>query len=317
MKILKTYNMKTSKIYLGLGVALIACSITFSSCRKRDKTPEVEPDTEQSTATDNNLAEGTSSDIEAMGSQVAESYTITTYKTNGNGILSMAPCASVLSNTVAKTYTVDFGTTGCVGADGRVRTGKLFFDFSGSVPATAIYYRNPGFKMVVTSSNYVVDGNAVTITNKTITNTTPAGAPAGTNLTWAISANISIAKANSGGNISWSCNRTKELTNTSDPLCYANQTTAINWTKAKIKINGTTSGTNAKGESFSATATNLVRDFTCAPDVSKPHRHPFISGTISYTPGSRPVRLIDFGNGACDFNGTVTINGQTWSFTLQ
>jgi hypothetical protein len=305
--------MKTSKIYLGLAVALIAVSITFSSCRKKEKTTESTPDTEQSTATDNNLAEVIATDIEAIGSQITESSTLTIYKTTNNSI---SPCASVLSNTVAKTYTVDFGTTGCLGYDGRTRTGKLFFNYSGSTPTTAIYYRNPGFKMVVTSSNYVVDGNAVTITNKTITNTTPAGAPTGTNLTWAVSSNISITKANNGGSINWTCSRTKELTSSYWP-CYYSQTVPIDWTKAKVRLNGTATGTNTKGESFTAKAIDLVRDFNCAPDVSKPRRHPFISGKIEYTPGSRPLRVIDFGTGACDFNGTVTINGQSWPFTLQ
>lgn len=312
---IKTNNMKNKKIYLGFAVTILACSITFSSCRKKEKSTESTPDTEQSTATDNNLAEIISTDIEAVGSQVAESSTLTIYKTNGNGILAMSPCASVTSNTVTKTYTVDFGTTGCVGFDGRTRTGKLFFNFSGSTPATAIYYRNPGFKMVVTSSNYVVDGNAVTINSKTVTNTTPAGAPTGTNLTWAISANISIVKANNGGSITWACDRTKELTSSYWP-CYYSQTVAIDWTKAKVRVNGTATGTNTKGETFTVKAINLLRDFNCAPDVSKPHRHPFISGKIEYTPASRPLREIDFGTGGCDFNGTCTINGQTWTFTL-
>jgi len=312
--------MKTSKIYLGLIIALVASSITFTSCRKKEKTPAVEPDNEQTTATDNNLAEGSSSDIESMGSQVCEAGTLSTFKTSGavSGaeILSIAPGATI-TGIGTKTITVDFGTIGTTGADGRIRTGKLFFDFSASTPTTAVYYRNPGFSMKITSLNYVVDGNAVNIINKTITNTTPAGAPVGTNLTWSVSASISVVKAGNGGTVSWACNRTKELTNTSDPLCYNGQATAINWTKAKIKINGSSSGTNTKGEAFTATATNLVRDFTCAPDVSKPKRHPFISGTISYTPGTRPNRLIDFGSGSCDFVGTITINGQTFTFNLQ
>ncbi len=311
--------MKTSKIYFGVFVTMISASLVFTSCRKRDKKTDEEPDTEQTTATDNNLAETTSSDIESMGSQVGENGTLSTYRSNGslsgNEILSIAPCATI-SGVGTGTVTVDFGTTGCTGTDGRVRTGKLFFDFSASSPTTAIYYRNPGFKMIVTAQNYVVDGNQITINNKTITNTTPAGAPVGTNLTWAVSANISIVKPNNGGTIAWTCNRTKELINTNDPLCYTGQTNPINWTKAKIKINGSAAGTNAKNETFTATASNLVRDFTCAPDVSRPHRHPFVSGTISYTPGTRPTRLIDFGSGSCDLVGTITINSQTFSFNF-
>ncbi|MDO8999122.1 MAG: hypothetical protein Q7W45_05105 [Bacteroidota bacterium] len=317
--------MKTSKIYLGLAVGLIAFSITLTSCRKKEKTAEVAPDNEQTTATDNNLAESISNDIVAMGSQVCETGTLTTFKTNsnfgGNDLSFLPVCAIVTSSPSIKTYTVDFGTTGCVGTDGRTRTGKLVFNFSASTP-TATYYRNPGFSMSITSANYVVDGNQINIINKTVKNTTPAtitpAAYPGINLTWSVSANVSIVKASNAGTVSWTCNRTKELINTNEnTLCYNGQAYPINWTKAKIKINGTATGTNAKGESYNALAKDLVRDFNCAPDITKPHRHPFISGKIEYTPGTRPTRFIDFGNGACDFSGTITINGQSFVFTLQ
>jgi hypothetical protein len=311
--------MKTSKIYLGLAVALIAGAITFTSCRKKQTTAATSADTEQSTATDNNLAENTSNDIVSMGSQVCESGALSTFKTSETEVLTLAPCATITPNASTKTYTVDFGTTGCVGTDGRTRTGKLIYNYSATSPTTSIHYRNPGFNVSVTSSNYVVDGNQINIINKTIKNTTPNSIPTGpnpgTNLTWAITANISIVKANAE-TVSWSCSRTKELTNTSNTACYGGQTVAIDWTKAIVKLNGTASGTNAKGESFTATATNLVRDFNCAPDPNHIHRHPFISGTISYTPGSRPARLIDYGNGTCDLVGTITINGQTYSFNM-
>jgi hypothetical protein len=84
-----------------------------------------------------------------------------------------------------------------------------------------------------------------------------------------------------------------------------------------VKLNGTASGVNARSENFTAIATNLVRDFNCAPDpVLRPHRHPFISGTIAYTPGSRPTRTVDFGNGACDLIATITVNGHTFTVNL-
>ena len=197
-----------------------------------------------------------------------------------------ATCASVITSTVTpKTFTIDFGTTGCTGTDGRVRSGKLVYDFSGSTLG-ATRYRNPGFSMNVSSINYVVDGYTVNITNKTISNTTPASLPNGTNLTWSVSANISILKPG-GGTITWLCNRTKELTNTSDVNCYSGQANPIKWSKAIVKINGTATGVNTSGETYSSTATNLVRDFNCSPSVLYPHKHPFISGTILYTPGSR------------------------------
>jgi hypothetical protein len=316
--------MKKRNTTIGLAILLTGL-LTFSSCRKKEKETEtVVPDTEQGTANDNNVAETIDNDIETMGGQVSENGSLTTFKTSGATVLTgedlklAAVCANV-TGVGTQTVTVDFGT-GCVGLDGRTRSGKLIFNFSASSPTTAIYYRNPGFSMTITSQNYVVDGFQVNIINKTITNTTPANIPTGpnpgTNLTWSISANVSIIKPNNG-TISWTCNRTKELLNTSSASCYQGQATPINWSQAQVQLNGSSSGVNANGENFSATATNLIRYFTCFPDANRPHRHPFISGTISYTPGTRPTRLINFGSvTSCDFNATLTINNQTFNITL-
>lgn len=315
-------NMKTSKITLGFIALTVAASLAVTSCRKKEKTEPIEPDNEQTTAADNNLAEGSSNDIVSMGSQLSEnSGTLTTYKTTYSGaeLMLAATCATITStytNGAVYTSTVDFGTVGCLGQDNRTRKGKLYFDFSQSTTG-AKWYRNPGFKMIVTSSGYQVDGNQVNIINKTVTNTTPSSVATqtvynGTNLTWAITANINIIKANSE-TVSWTCSRTKELINSNDPNCYKGQFLPIDWTKAKVKLNGTSSGTNAKSENFTASATDLVRDFTCSPDGK---RRPFISGNIVYTPGNRPTRTIDYGTGTCDFNATITINGQTFAITF-
>ncbi len=326
--------MKTTKISLSLAVIMFAGALAFTSCKKKDKTAAQEPDSEQSSASDNALAENSSNDIVSMGSQVSEnSGTLTTFRSNdataNNELMLAGSCATIaagLTGTVVTSYTVDFGTVAtCTGQDGRIRTGKLIYDFTGS-PANA-RYRTPGFKMAVSSVNYVVDGNAISVT-KTVTNTSPLSIATqtayaiGYNLTWNISASLSIVKANNGGTITWACNRTKELLNSNDPNCYKGQFIAIDWKKAIIKLNGSASGTNNKGESYTAVATNLVRDFNCVPDLTRPHKHPFTSGTIDYTPGARALRHIDYGSGtvypnaACDFNATVTINGQTYAITL-
>lgn len=307
-------SLRSKIISFSLVMAFTIGTTTFTSCRKKEEKIEEEPeDTEQTMANDNNFAENSVADIENMGSQVSEDNEQA--KGGAGIILQMCPGATV---TVAnKIITVDFGT-GIVCLDGRTRSGKLIYNFSASASG-ALFYRNPGFSMNVTSQNYVVEGYTVNILNKTITNTTPATIPSGTNpgtnLTWAITANVSIIRPN-GGTISWSCSRTKELINTSDTLCYRGQNQHIVWSLAKVKLNGNTSGTNANQEQFSAVATNLVRDFSCSPFTARPMRHPFISGTIVYTPGSRPVRTIDFGTGTCDGTATLTIKNHTFSITL-
>lgn len=294
--------------------------ITFISCKKNEK-EVIEEDSEQSTLEDNNLAEISVNDIESIGSQLTENSSLTTFKTNGINILPIAPCATV-TGIGTKTITVDFGSPdslGCIGLDGRTRKGKLIY--INKSPNNVLHYRNPGFNISVYSDNYIVDGNKINIINKTVTNTTPNSLPSvtnpGINLTWSISANVSITKANNVGTSSWISNRTKELINTSDPLCYKGQTLAIDWSLAQIKINGSTSGTNAKGESFVSTATELIKDHACHPDPSRPKRSPFISGTVAYTPGIRATRLINFGNKTCDFSATLTLKGQTYMISLK
>lgn len=314
--------MKTNEIKKLLSIALVISGMLMTSCKK--KTEETEDtdttDTEQATAQDNSMAESIDNDIQAMGSQGAETGTLSTFRSNGQGgvgEISMAPCATVTAVLGSKMFTVDFGTTGCQGSDGKTRTGKLMYDFSGSTNG-AVYYRNPGFKMTVTSSNYVVDNYSVTINNKTIENTTPASIAQGPNpgvaLSWSVTANISIAKPSNGGTVSWSCNRTHELLNTNDTLCYKGQAKAINWLRAKTKMNGTASGVNSGGENYTVVATDLVRDFNCSPVALQPHRHPFISGTLAYTPGSRPTRTVDYGSGACDLTATITVSGKSFTF---
>lgn len=317
--------MKTLNTSTKIAALALAGLICFSSCRKKEKEEPTSPeDTEQASANDNNLAEGIVSDIELMGSQVSENGNLTSFKSSGGTSLAAdlglaATCATV-SGIGTKTIVVDFGN-GCLSPlDGRTRSGQLIYNFSASSPTSAIYYRNPGFSMNVTSVNYAVDGNQVNVLNKTVTNTTPNNIPQGpnpgTNLTWSVAANVSITKA-SGGTISWTCNRVKELVNTSNTSCYQGQNTAINWSLAQIRLNGSSSGTNAQGESFTATATNLLRDMTCSPDPNRPGRHPFISGTISYSPGNRLTRTINFGNAnSCDMNATLSIGNNSWTIVL-
>jgi hypothetical protein len=310
--------MKTSKLIFGAAVILLAGSMTLTSCHKKTKTEE-QPDNETATANDNANMENISSDVDAVGGEVSENGSLSQYRTDGTNAIELSPTATV-TGFGTSTITVDFGTVGCVGADNRTRTGKIIYDLSQCTRSTAIHYRNPGFKMIVTSQNYVVDGNAVSIINKTIQNTSPTSingesAYSGTNLTWHITSDISVVKAG-GGTVTWNCDRTKTLLNTNDANCYHGQLIPITWSMAKVQISGSASGVNAKGENYTVTATNMVRDFTCSPSANYPKRHPFISGTMDYKPGSRPTRHIDYGNGACDFSALVTVNGVTYSINL-
>jgi len=301
--------MKISKLTLSFAAIMLAMAVSVISCKKKDKTVN---DSDTSSANDNSLAEKTADDVTNMSGQASEDGSMTSYRFEQGEDVCGLSCATVTRDTTTKIITVTFNGQPCL--DGSTRTGTLTFDYSGSTLG-AKYYRNPGFKCVVSSSNYVVDGNAVSI-SKTINNTTTLGFnPASTNETWSVADNVSIVKSN--GTVTWSANKVKTLLNTSDTNVYRGQAVHIVWSKARVGITGNATGTTVAGENFTANVTSqLVRDFTCAPNSARPGRHPFIQGTLDFTPGTKATRHFDYGNGACDDLATVTINGVTYNITL-
>jgi hypothetical protein len=297
--------MKRAKVILSVATVFLATAVCVTSCKKKDTTPK---DEDTSTASDNNLVESTSSDVDriaASSSDIAVGDSLNAFRLGDESVLTY--CASVERDSVNKKIKITFNGQTC--ADGHTRSGALIFDYSGSAPG-ANFYRNPGFKCVITDSNYVVNGNRVSI-NKTITNTTNFSV--NPNLTWSISANVSIVKSG-GGTIAWNANRVKTLLNTSDTSVYHGQAIPITWSKARIGITGSATGTTAQGESFTANITSqLVIDWNCSPNPTYPNFHPIIQGKLEFTPGSKATRYIDYGNGTCDATFTVTINGVTFT----
>ena len=303
--------MKTSKITLSIAAIMVAMAFSITSCKKHET--EAPEDKDTGGASDNSLAEKSADDITNIGGQAAEDNSLNAYRFGEDAF--GTSCATVLRDTVMKTITVTFSGQQCL--DGHTRSGSLLFDYSASTNG-AKYYRDPGFALTVTSTNYIVDGNQINIVNKSVQNTTPPGFnPASVNLTWSVNTNINVVKV-SGGTISWTANKVKTLLNTSDTNVYRGPSQHIVWTKAIIGITGNASGTTANGDNFSAATTSqLVRDMNCSPNSNFQGHHPFIQGTLDFTPGTKAVRHFDYGNGACDDQATVTINGNTYTITLK
>jgi hypothetical protein len=296
--------MKTRQLILSVAILTMVLSLSFMGCRKA---PSVN-DTDTSAATDNTLAEKTSNDATTMVQESSETGSTSSYR-NGNEN-TLTTCATIKDTNKIITLTFSGGMCN----DGHTRSGIMTIDYSQS--GANIYPRNPGFTCVVSTSNYKVDGMPVTI-NKTITNTTPNLNP-GTNLTWTDNASVSIVK--STGTLSWTSNKVLTLLNTSDQTVYHGQSTPITWSKAIIGLTGSESGTTATGVNFTVNVTNqLVCDRNCSPNALHPGHHPFINGTLDFTPGSKPTRHVNFGypnNGACDDQALVTIGTYTVQIIL-
>jgi len=286
------------KIIFLAAATILSGSLLFTSCKK--KTAE---DNDTSGAIDHSMAETHSNDITNIGTQ-ASYNNLSTYKLS-NPDNDLSTCAVITFDTLnhadVDTMDVDFGTTGCTPTYGRTRKGLLRFVYTAGK-----HYRDSAAVINVSTpgNTYYVDNNQVIINSKTITNKGHIGGL----LTWNVTANITINKSG-GGTISWNTNKTKVLIAGEMPLGAP-----IDWPNARVGIYGDANGTTAKGESFTvhiSQANRVERNFTCGQ-----FRKFFVAGILEFTPGSKPIRYINYGTGNCDADAVVTINGHTYNITL-
>lgn len=273
--------MKTFKF---ASAGLLLALLTFSSsCRKeRD-------DNDLAVSRDNALAESSFNELKNIAD---EAY-------SGNMVIYRAPqdtlifgCATVIRDTTAnpKTITVDFGSVNCACNDGKNRRGKVIVSYTGA-------YRDPGTVITHTTNQYFVNDNQV-IGTKTVTN---EGRNGSNNLWYSIVVNGQVIKANNGGTITWNSTRQREW--------IAGESTLLNWLDDVYLITGTANGIAATGETFTATITSPLRkELSC---------YHFVSGTLKVEPANHAERIIDWGSGTCDNTATVTINGNTYTISLQ
>lgn len=312
---------------------LIAGTLAFTSCTQNKTNAAPEADKDLTGATDVGIVQLIASDLNEIAAQTcdgtssitASAYSYPSTMSIPNTTLTSFP-AIPTNNVVGKIFTVTFNNT--LGMDGKVRNGVISFDYNTSLLG-ALFYRQVEFRAVCTSTGYTVgdvnkttgaiDAYSVTINNMVIHNTTPQGFnKATTDLTWSQTTNLTIAKPNGGGTITFVGDQTKDLLNTNITNTvvapYVNSTTPIKWSYARTGWYGNATGTLANnGGSFSTSivnATALTRDYTCSPEkLVYPEKHPFMSGYMTLKINGKADRYYDYGLNTCDYNVRVTING--------
>jgi hypothetical protein len=320
--------MKKNVTAIAIATLMIAAAASISSCKKKDSTGTTTStsgttDTNTNSAKDEQDTENNSNDVDQMGAEGMDNGNINSnYKTIGGGMLTpMSGNVTITPNTIGRTLTITFANY--VGLDGHLRNGTIEYDYSASL-STATHFRDSGLVISVTTPNndYYVDSNKIQIT-KTITNKGRTTSINNGNLTWHITTNITVTKANNGGTIQWSATRDNILLNTNTfvyngatiQASFTGYATPIDWSSAVIGVNGSANGTSADGLSFNANiSTMLVRNFGCSPSLIHHHFHPFIAGQIDFTPSGKTTRSINFGAGVCDEIYTITIG--SWSVTI-
>ena len=265
---------------------LMAAFFMLSSCKKDN----VATDNDFSASRDDAFAEATYDNVTNIADEAYSLKTNGNYKSSDN--IFLGDCATVTLDTTVfpRVLTIDFGDTNCLGNDGRYRRGKIIVTFTGR-------YWYPGTIITTTFDEYYVNDNQVEGT-KVVTNN---GFNAEGNMNWDIAVNGLITLANGEGTITWNSQRNREW--------IEGITTPYNRWDNIYLITGDAHGQRANGLHWTRVITSPLRvELACRF---------IVSGTVEIKPEGKALRILDFGDGSCDNEATVTINGNVYTIYLR
>lgn len=279
--------MQTSRtIGLLAGLGIFIGVFSFSACRK----DRLYDDEDTGYATDHASLEKVFSDAQSIADEAGTTGDLSTFKMIPNGSI-LSQCATVTRDTLSAPHSlvIDFGSQNCLCKDGNYRRGKILVSYSGG-------YREMGHTHTISFSNYFQNDNQVSGT-KTVTY---ADNDAAGNPEYNIVVNGQIILANNNGTISWVSTRSRK---------WLGGFTTPQWNDDVYEISGSGSVTRANGRTFQM---NITTPLHIALDCRW-----IESGTVQITPESGATRTLDYGNGACDNQASIIVNGKSYSVTLR
>jgi hypothetical protein len=302
MKLLRTPTITLATLVLGLFL------LTFSACQKETSDANAEAQEEEASRAASegdgeaeSIFNGIFDDAMGVDNEVGVGGSGVFYGRT-DSMTNVPRCFTVTvtrptANPFPVRVVVDFGTTGCPGPDGHIRKGKIITEYTNRLIV-------PGAVATTTFDGFFVDSISVEGTHK-ITNTSEPPAVLRRFRTEVI--NGKITKPN-GSFVEW--NSTKVVVQIEGILTPDMPRDDV------FKIEGSSSGRVRRGNIivlWNATVTEpLFRRFTCRHIVKGKIRT--VRGNL--TTQSRWVAVLDFGNGQCDNQATLTVNGVSRQITL-
>lgn len=267
-------------------LALIVLTAAFSSCKKEQTAPATsdEVETTLQLSTDQAIADNLTEDAHNVFMEAAVDNNLTGQKpATALETMGILGCASISVQPLMgfpKTITIDFGA-GCISSNGINRKGKINIVLSDSV-------RKPGSKAVLTFDNYFVTGfkkeGVISWTNTSTAS----------QKSW--ERKIENGKITAPTGRFWMHNGLKNVVQT------AGYATPRNLLDDSFLITGNHSITNAAGASRTSLIIDPLEKKTACDNISK--------GSIKVQ-GPNHYAVINFGEGTCDKNATVAIDGGT------
>lgn len=274
--------MKKLNYWFFAGITLLA----MVSCDKTSDTLTAEEQLNTQLVINEQLADnaGTETDAIVEESYLAGTNTLRSASTTLTGTDFVSDCAVIAVDTIAKTMSVDFGTSGCVGKDGKVRTGKIV------VTTTSKFYQNRTIHFV----DYTVNGKLMKgIITKTFTARLPK-------VKAVINEELTILFPNKTDSVY----RKADLTRVYD---YNRLATVRD---DKVYTWGTAQFTHITG----IKSTKTIPEKT--PLVYSVAAKEIVSG-IQLVNRNNKTFTTDFGNGIADGLATVTDGDKTWIIRLK
>lgn len=264
-------------------LSLAFAGIIFTSCNKKN------PSYNTSFTEDHAHAEGIFNDISSIADEGYEKGSSGLKSGDGGGVI-LSECAEVTIDLSASPYIliVDFGEENCLCNDGKQRRGKLIVSFDGM-------YHEKGTTITHTLENFYVDNDKVEgikmVVNK--------GLNENQNHQFDINENAVITKTE-GSTITWNSIRQREW--------LKGDSTLTVWDDV-YSLTGTANGKTSTGETWEMEILkSLIVELDCrwVP-----------SGSIEINIETLPTGVLDYGDGSCDSEATLEVDGKVYTIYMK
>lgn len=273
-------------------IVIVAGMLTLTACKRNKTTTTVTTPTLTNVddnggyATDAAKLEESNNDVISLADAAASS--------GGADLRTTASCATVTKDTVLRKITISFGSTGCVGADGKTRKGDIIVTYTGK-------YKDSGSVHSISYNNFFVQGVQRT-GSKTVTN---KGTNSSGQVWYTVIVNDTLILA-SDSIISWTGNRTRTWT--------AGYSTALR-SDDVYEIGGVTTLKRANGKVFTHTISSTA-PLKVAQSCAYIQSGIVTVSSSSFTGGDRTLDY-SYGGGGCDNQAQLTVAGKTYVITMR
>jgi len=282
--------MKTKILFFA--VAFVGMSMIFNSCKKKEEIEDPVYSTEA--AQDNALADNLFGDALK---QVEDAHLKQDESTKNITDSTTYPIITIeAGDSIEYVWkaTIDFGTTGVVGNDGRTRKGKIIFTTTGK-------YRTVGTVITATVEDYSIDDYLIE-GHKKVENM-------GTNQDGHLYYNIDITNGKitdpDGAIRTWESHRVRTWVVGESTVGW------LGWLDDEYDITGSASGVTRSNKSYTITVTEALRVKILCKWIQDGNLNIAVSGT--------PTIYVDYGVGGtstCDNQALATIDGQDYTFYM-